>query len=43
MGRKPQLNEKQKAEARQRLIQGEVPRELALIFGVSRSTIARLR
>jgi DNA invertase Pin-like site-specific DNA recombinase len=43
MGRKPKLNEKQKAEARLRLTNGEIPRELAEIFGVSRAIVARLR
>ena len=43
MGCREKLNEKQKAEARRRLAGGELPRELADIFGVSRATIARLR
>jgi len=43
MGRKPKLNEKQKAEARKRLAAGEVPNDLAPSYGVSRATIARLR
>lgn len=43
MGRKEKLNEKQKAEARKRLVAGEVPNDLAPLYGVSRATIARLR
>jgi|UPI0007842C58 DNA invertase Pin-like site-specific DNA recombinase len=43
MGRKEKLNEKQKAEARKRLAAGEVPNDLAPLYGVSRATIARLR
>jgi DNA invertase Pin-like site-specific DNA recombinase len=43
MGRKEKLNEKQKAEAWQRLAAGEVPNDLAPLYGVSRATIARLR
>jgi DNA invertase Pin-like site-specific DNA recombinase len=43
MGRKPKLNEKQKAEARKRLAAGEIPNDLAPLYGVSRATIARLR
>ena len=43
MGGKPKLNELQKAEARKRLAAGEVPNDLAPLYGVSRATIARLR
>jgi DNA invertase Pin-like site-specific DNA recombinase len=43
MGRKEKLKEKQKAEARQRLAAGEMPNDLAPLYGVSRATIARLR
>lgn len=43
MGRKEKLNEKQKAEARLRLAAGELPIDLAPLYGVSRQTIARLR
>ena len=43
MGRKPKLNELQKAEARKRLAAGEIPNDLAPLYGVSRATIARLR
>jgi DNA invertase Pin-like site-specific DNA recombinase len=43
MGRKEKLNELQKAEARRRLTAGEIPAELAPLYGVSRATIARLR
>ncbi len=42
MGRKPKLNPHQVKEARQRLARGEKTRELAKIYAVSRSTIARL-
>jgi DNA invertase Pin-like site-specific DNA recombinase len=42
MGRKEKLNEKQKA-AHKRLAAGEVPNDLAPLYGVSRATIARLR
>lgn len=43
MGRKEKLNELQKAEVRKRLAAGEVPNDLAPLYGVSRATIARLR
>ena len=43
MGRKEKLNEMQKAEARRRLAGGELPLDLAPLYGVSRQTIARLR
>ena len=43
MGRKEKLNDKQKAEARQRLVADEIPSDLAPLYGVSRATIARLR
>jgi DNA invertase Pin-like site-specific DNA recombinase len=43
MGRKEKLNEKQKSEARRRLADGEIPNDLAPLYGVSRATIARLR
>jgi DNA invertase Pin-like site-specific DNA recombinase len=42
MGRKPILNPHQIKEARQRLARGERTRDLAKIYAVSRSTIARL-
>jgi DNA invertase Pin-like site-specific DNA recombinase len=42
MGRKPKLNPHQVKEARQRLAKGEKTRELAKIYAVSHSTIARL-
>jgi DNA invertase Pin-like site-specific DNA recombinase len=42
MGRKPILNPHQIKEARQRLARGETTRDLAKIYAVSRSTIARL-
>jgi transposase len=42
MGRKPKLNQHQIKEARQRLAKGEKTRDLAKIFAVSISTIARL-
>ncbi len=40
MGRKEKLNDKQKTEARQWLANGEIPNDLAPLFGVSRATIA---
>jgi DNA invertase Pin-like site-specific DNA recombinase len=43
MGRKAKLNELQKAEARRRLAAGELPVDLAPLYGVSRQTIDRLR
>ena len=43
MGRKEKLNELQKSEARRRLAAGELPVDLAPLYGVSRPTIARLR
>jgi DNA invertase Pin-like site-specific DNA recombinase len=43
MGRKEKLNELQKGEARKRLTAGEIPADLAPLYGVSRATIARLR
>jgi DNA invertase Pin-like site-specific DNA recombinase len=42
MGRKPKLNPHQIKEARQRLAKGERTRDLAKVYAVSRSTIARL-
>jgi DNA invertase Pin-like site-specific DNA recombinase len=42
MGRKPKLTPHQTKEARQRLHDGEKPREIAKTYDVSRSTIARL-
>jgi DNA invertase Pin-like site-specific DNA recombinase len=42
MGRKPKLNPHQIKEARQRLARGERTRDLAKIYAVSPSTIARL-
>jgi DNA invertase Pin-like site-specific DNA recombinase len=43
MGRKPILTPHQRKEARQRLAKGETTRDLAKSYGVSRSTISRLR
>jgi DNA invertase Pin-like site-specific DNA recombinase len=43
MGRPPKLSDAQQAEARVRRAEGATLNELALSYGVSRSTIARLR
>jgi DNA invertase Pin-like site-specific DNA recombinase len=42
MGRKPKLTSYQMKEARQRIAKGERTREVAKVFNVSISTIARL-
>jgi DNA invertase Pin-like site-specific DNA recombinase len=42
MGRKFRLNDVQRAEARQRLANGEAASHLAKVYGVSRATIYRV-
>ena len=42
MGRKPKLNPHQIDEAWRRLVNGETTRDLAKLYAVSRSAIARL-
>jgi hypothetical protein len=42
MGRKCRLNDVQRAEARQRSVNGEAACHLAKVYGVSRATIYRV-